>query len=471
MGPYLGDYNEDATVDFIWDSNDSAGASITRATDGTISVYKANGTSQSVAGITDTEDFDSLTGIHHLRIDLNADAFYATANDYNVVLSAATIDGQTVNAVLATFSIENRFSSAAASGLTDILNITPLIPPSVDLANTSTWRLGIMLINSLDNLPSTAEITPGTIDIDRKAIGGTSWLSIVSGSACSELAGLVYYDEVFDTTTTYVEGDSIRITFKNQKITVAANDYEISDANGRTFYTEIRETMRGTDSAALASVATEARLAELDGANLPADVDAILVDTAEIGAAGAGLSDLGGMSAGMKAEVNAEADTALSDIGLDHLISAAVSGADVTDDSIIAQMVSKSGTADWDDFINTTDSLQAIADTIASSATVAAIVDGVWDEIASGHVSAGSFGKLLGSVADAIWDEVIEAGAPANAQTARELYRILMAATVGVDGDTAEDWSAEALDTSKVRVGGSLTSDGKRSLISTLDGS
>lgn len=37
--------------------------------------------------------------------------------------------------------------------------------------------------------------------------------------------------------------------------------------------------MRGTDSAALASVCTEARLAELDAANLPADVDAILTDT------------------------------------------------------------------------------------------------------------------------------------------------------------------------------------------------
>ncbi len=36
-------------------------------------------------------------------------------------------------------------------------------------------------------------------------------------------------------------------------------------------------------------------------------VDAILVDTAVIGAAGAGLTDLGGMSAAMKAEVNAEA--------------------------------------------------------------------------------------------------------------------------------------------------------------------
>ena len=39
------------------------------------------------------------------------------------------------------------------------------------------------------------------------------------------------------------------------------------------------DAMRGTDSAALASVCTEDRLAELDAANLPADVDAILADT------------------------------------------------------------------------------------------------------------------------------------------------------------------------------------------------
>jgi hypothetical protein len=59
------------------------------------------------------------------------------------------------------------------------------------------------------------------------------------------------------------------------------------------------DAMRGTDSAALASVCTEARLAELDGANLPTDVAAvksdtaaILTDTGEIGAAGAGLTNI-----------------------------------------------------------------------------------------------------------------------------------------------------------------------------------
>jgi len=57
--------------------------------------------------------------------------------------------------------------------------------------------------------------------------------------------------------------------------------------------------MRGTDSAALASVATEARLAELDAANLPADIDAILVDTTEIGVAGVGLSNISLPAAGL----------------------------------------------------------------------------------------------------------------------------------------------------------------------------
>ena len=43
------------------------------------------------------------------------------------------------------------------------------------------------------------------------------------------------------------------------------------------------------------------------------EITSILTDTTEIGTAGAGLTDLGGMSTAMKAEINAEADTALTD--------------------------------------------------------------------------------------------------------------------------------------------------------------
>jgi hypothetical protein len=81
-----------------------------------------------------------------------------------------------------------------------------------------------------------------------------------------------------------------------------------------------------------------------------------------IGTAGAGLTDLGGMSTSMKGEVNAEADAAIVTYGLDHLVSAAVVGADVTDNSIVAKLAASGATADWDTFVNTTDSLQAIRD-------------------------------------------------------------------------------------------------------------
>ena len=110
---YLGDYKVDSILYFCWDTNDKNGASITRATDGTIKVYKDDGTVESTAGITDSEDFDSLVGVHNCRIDLSADTFYAKGHDYSVVLAGATIDGKTVNAVLAAFSIENRFAGSS----------------------------------------------------------------------------------------------------------------------------------------------------------------------------------------------------------------------------------------------------------------------------------------------------------------------------------------------------------------------
>jgi hypothetical protein len=108
---YLGDFSINATIDFKWNTQGLDGASITRATDGSIRIYKGNSATQrtSSAGITDSEDFDSLTGLHHLRIDLsdNTDSgFYAAGNEYQVVLQGAVIDGKTVNAVIASFSIE-----------------------------------------------------------------------------------------------------------------------------------------------------------------------------------------------------------------------------------------------------------------------------------------------------------------------------------------------------------------------------
>jgi len=140
--------------------------------------------------------------------------------------------------------IRDRGDAAWVTGgggsISDILQVVPLVPLSIDVAGTASVRIALGLANGLDDLPATAEITPGTITIDRKAPGATSWSNIVNAAACSELAGLIYYDEVFDITTGYRAGDSIRVTLKSQKITVDANDYEITGTDGWIFYTSIR---------------------------------------------------------------------------------------------------------------------------------------------------------------------------------------------------------------------------------------
>lgn len=68
-------------------------------------------------------------------------------------------------------------------------------------------------------------------------------------------------------------------------------------------------------------------------------------------------------------QINAACDASMVTYGLDHLVSAAVTGTDVADNSVIAKMVASGATADWDTFVNTTDSLQAARDKLTDIET------------------------------------------------------------------------------------------------------
>ena len=107
---YQGDLVEDQVLDFAFTSRGSTGLPTILSGAPALSVYKANGSTESTAGITLTVDFDLRTGLNHVRIDTSADAFYAVGNDYKVVITAGTVDSvSVVGEVVATFSIENRF--------------------------------------------------------------------------------------------------------------------------------------------------------------------------------------------------------------------------------------------------------------------------------------------------------------------------------------------------------------------------
>lgn len=98
-----------------FDSNDpSASVTLTGLATSDIEIYSNGSTTQRASdsgyALLDTDgiDFDGITGIHGLSINLadNTTAgFYAAGNQYWVVVSSVTVDGATINFVLGTFRI------------------------------------------------------------------------------------------------------------------------------------------------------------------------------------------------------------------------------------------------------------------------------------------------------------------------------------------------------------------------------
>src|SRR5688500_11342163 len=104
----LGDYADDATLDFAFTTRNTSGVPTTLAGSPACAVYKANSTTEITTGVTLTVDYDARTGLNHVRVDLSASASYTTGADYSLVITAGTVGGTSVvGEVLARFSIEN----------------------------------------------------------------------------------------------------------------------------------------------------------------------------------------------------------------------------------------------------------------------------------------------------------------------------------------------------------------------------
>lgn len=129
-----------------------------------------------------------------------------------------------------------------------------------------------------------------------------------------------------------------------------------------------------------------------------------------------------------KASINTEADNAVVTYGLDHLVAAAVVGTDVVDNSVIAKLVSKESTADWDDFVNTTDSLEAIRNHATTIKTETASILADTDDI-------GVAGAGLSAIPwNSSWDAEVESECD-DALVAQKLDHLVAVA----DSDDAVD--------------------------------
>ncbi len=226
MSQNLGNRTEDSIIDFKWGTNGADGEAITRAANGTVSVYKANDTSQSTAGVTDSEDFDSITGVHHCRIDTSADAFYEVGKDYQVVLSAATIDGQVVNVPLAAFTIEYGFNEVDVVKWLGSAVATPTVAgvPEVDATHIEGGDASNAIAAAVGDIPTVSEIWTTALTEAYRATGGT-------GTG----AQLLY--EILQNITEFVITGTTKTTKKLDGSTTAKT-YTLNDSANPTGITE-----------------------------------------------------------------------------------------------------------------------------------------------------------------------------------------------------------------------------------------
>ncbi len=126
---YLGDFAEDATIYVMFNTfssdDPSASVTITNFINTDVHIHKDDGLTQrnNAAGITVSVDFDGITGSHMIKIDTSDNTvagFWVTGSDYFVRIEGTTIDGATINAVVAHFSIENRFMRGTNSANTTV---------------------------------------------------------------------------------------------------------------------------------------------------------------------------------------------------------------------------------------------------------------------------------------------------------------------------------------------------------------
>jgi hypothetical protein len=268
-------------------------------------------------------------------------------------------------------AVRDRGDVAWQTGVQSAVHVVASIPPAIDLANTAPWRLALYITDAFGNLPTSGELTPGTISIDRKALGATSWSAVVSNSTCSEADGAIFFDHAFSAANGYAAGDSIRITMKGQLATIGGVVHDITSMSGAIFYTRIPQLVPTPPTAAAIRAEIDANSTQLA---------AIVTDTDEL---------QGDWTDGGR---------------LDNILDARASAAALTTAQTDLTTIKTNAAAILDDTGTSGVKLEAdaVKNTTLAASAVTEIQTGmaaaVWDLTRTGHNLAGTFGETLTTV-------------------------------------------------------------------------
>ena len=179
---YRGDIRLGDTIHIKFSTVGTTGAPTTLAGTPSISVYPGSSTTQlgpaTVAspanGITFTVDFDSVTGFHNVTIVASSGNGYATATNYEVMLSAGTVGGTSVvGYVVGSFSIENR-SALMPTTAARTLDVSAGGEAGLDWANIGSPTTAVNLSATNIDVDQVVASVTATVNADIKKVNGVT---------------------------------------------------------------------------------------------------------------------------------------------------------------------------------------------------------------------------------------------------------------------------------------------------------
>ena len=243
-------------------------------------------------------------------------------------------------------------------------------------STAATIKIG-PFVDSTDGVTAETGLTISQADIRLSKNGGAFAQTNNATGATHDENG--YYGVPLDTTDTNTLG-RLRVAVNESGALPVWQDFMVVNAN---VYDSL---IGGSDNLQVDAVQIEGSDAT-DQINAAADTALTDYDPPTKAELDSGLAALNDLSA---AQVNAEVDTALADIHLDHLLAADYDPASKpgTATALLNELIENDGGVSR----FTANALEQ-APTGGSAPTAADIADAVWDEAKAGHVAAGSFGE------------------------------------------------------------------------------
>lgn len=158
----LGDFLLGSTIDHKFTVVDSTGLPTTLSGSPVISAYPGNSATELTAGITLSVDFDSRTGLNHIRIVASTGNGYAAGNDYHLVITVGTVGGVSVVGYdVGMFSLDNRvFRANLITWLGTAVTLSSGVPDvNIKTITAAIIAAGSFASGALDAVWSTAART------------------------------------------------------------------------------------------------------------------------------------------------------------------------------------------------------------------------------------------------------------------------------------------------------------------------